>query len=107
VVELPVRSDATGFPIWVSDKITLNGVGDFIVSSISGAVEKDPDGAGDQWMWRPVTLILSNIVGYSNSASFDDIVAFQTMNGQRSAIARRGFIDGSMTRLPIYARTIL
>jgi hypothetical protein len=107
VVELPVRSDATGFPIWVSDKITLDGVGDFIVSSISGAVEKDPDGVSDQWMWRPVTLILSNIVGYSNSSSFDDIVAFQTMNGQRSAIARRGFIDGSMTRLPIYARDIL
>ena len=38
-------------------------------------------------MWRPVTLILSNIVGYSNSSDFDDIVQFQTMNGYRSAIA--------------------
>lgn len=106
-VELPVRSDVTGFPIWVTDKITLYGDQDYIVTSINGEVVKDPDGAGDQWMWRPVTLILSNIVGYSNSSDFDDIVQFQTMNGYRSAIARRGFIDGSMTRLPIVTRTIL
>jgi hypothetical protein len=106
-VELPVRSDATGFPIWVTDKITLYGDQDYIVTSINGEVVKDPDGAGDQWMWRPVTLILSNIVGYSNSSDFDDIVQFQTMNGYRSAIARRGFIDGSMTRVPIVTRDIL
>jgi len=106
-VELPVRSDVTGFPIWVSDKITLYGDQDYIVTSINGEVVKDPDGAGDQWMWRPVTLILSNIVGYSNSSDFDDIVQFQTMNGYRSAIARRGFIEGSMTRVPIVTRDIL
>lgn len=106
-VELPMRSDVTGFPIWVSDKITLYGDQDYIVTAINGEVVKEPNGVGDQWMWRPVTLVLSNIVGHSNSSDFVDIVNFGTMNGYRSAIARRGFIDGSMTRLPIVTRTIL
>jgi hypothetical protein len=106
-VELPVVSDVTGFPVWVSDKVTLNGV-DFIVTSIQGGVEKDPNSAAsDDFMWRPCTYVLSNIVGYSNSASFDEIVAFGTMNGVRTALARRGFIEGSITRMPIYTRNVL
>jgi hypothetical protein len=106
-VELPVVSDVTGFPVWVSDKVTLNGI-DFIVTSIQGGVEKDPNNAAsDDWMWRPCTYVLSNIVGYSNSASFDEIVAFGTMNGVRTALARRGFIEGSITRMPIYTRNVL
>jgi len=96
-----------GVPVWVSDKVTLNGV-NFIVSSIQGGVDKDPNAAAsDDWMWRPCTYVLSNIVGYSNSASFDEIVAFGTMNDQRTALARRGFIEGSITRMPIFTRTIL
>jgi len=105
-VELPIINDTTGLPVWVSDKVTLGIAGDFIVVSISGAVEKDPDGA-DQWMWRPCTYVLANIVGYSNSAKFDDIVAFSQMNGIRNTLARRGFIDGSITRLPLYTRNVL
>lgn len=105
-VELPVVDDVDGMPIWVSDKVTLGILGDFIVSSISGEVVKDPNGS-DQWMWRPCTYVLSNVMGYSNSSKFDDIVSFATMNGYRTALARRGFIDGAMTRLPIYTRTIL
>jgi hypothetical protein len=105
-VELPIINDATGLPVWVTDKVTLGDAGDFIVVSISGAVEKDPDGA-DQWMWRPCTYVLANIVGYSNSSKFDDIVAFSTMNGIRNTLARRGFVEGSITRLPIYTRNVL
>ena len=106
-VELPVISDVTGFPVWVSDKVTLNGI-DFLVTSIQGGVEKDPDASStDDFMWRPCTYVLSNIVGYSNAANFDNIVAFGTVNGLRTALARRGFMDGSMTRLQIASRNIL
>jgi hypothetical protein len=105
-VELPMRNDIDGQPIWVSDKVTLDGIGDFIVSSLQGEVIKDPSGA-DQWHWRPVTLVLSNIVGYSNSSRFDEIVNFATVNAQRNFIARRGFIEGSITRQPIWSRVVL
>lgn len=111
-IELPIINDATGLPVWVSDKVTIDGLGDFIVSSISGEVVKDPEtvlqtGDGENWMWRPCTYVLSNIVGYSNSTTFEDIVAFGTINGTRNFIARRGFIEGSITRMPIVSRDIL
>ncbi|CAB4141979.1 hypothetical protein UFOVP423_13 [uncultured Caudovirales phage] len=110
-VELPVN-DTTGFPIWVSDKVTLDGLGDYIVTSISGEVIKDPETflqsqPGENWIWRPATIILSNITGYSDATSFEDIVNLSTINGVRNFIARRGFIEGSVTRLPLYQRNNL
>lgn len=105
-LELPTLDDTTGMPLWVSDKVTLDGIGDFIVSSIQGAVEKDPNGA-DTWMWRPCTYVLSNIVGHSDVAGFEAVAALAVINAMRSTIARRGFIDGSMTRFKVGFRTVL
>ncbi len=97
-IELPVTSDVTGFPLWVTDRITLDGVGDFIITSMSAEAEKDPDpGSTDEWMWRPATLVLSNIIGYSTSTHYEDVKAWATANTLRQTLMRRNSIPGSPT----------
>lgn len=107
-VELPVTSDATGFPVWVTDRITLDGVGEYTVSSLSADAIKDPDpGSSDEWMWRPATLCLSNIVGYSTSTHYEDIKSWATANTLRQTLMRRNTLPGSPTLQKVGSLNIL
>ena len=107
-IELPVTDDATGFPVWVSDRITLDGIGEYTVSTLSAEAVKDPDpGSTDEWMWRPATLCVSNIVGYSGMVNYQDVKSWAVANTVRQTLMRRNTLPGSPTLQKVGSLNIL